>query len=156
SHDFTIAVYLLIAAVGVGLEIRSSSERSRIPSLATVFSRVMRTRSGRVGVMAGWGWVGVAIFARWVGLPRAWPGRDWRQGPARPEVRHEDPLAMARRPVPDRLLAHGHARPRVNRTPSDSSDVRRHVAGGAERQRRPVELPGGCVGRLCHRCLGGR
>lgn len=64
SHDFTIAVYLLIAAVGVGLQIRSYSERSRIPSLATVFSRVMRTRSGRVGIMAGWVWLGLHFFAR--------------------------------------------------------------------------------------------
>ena len=64
SHDFTIAVYLLIVAIGVALEIRSYSERSRIPSLATVFSRVMRTRSGRVGVMAGWVWLGLHFFAR--------------------------------------------------------------------------------------------
>ena len=35
-HDFTVAVYLLIAAVGVGLQIRSYSERSRIPSAPRV------------------------------------------------------------------------------------------------------------------------
>jgi len=64
SHDFTVAVYLLIAAIAVGFEIRSSSERSRIPSLGAVFSRVMRTRSGRVGVMAGWVWLGLHFFAR--------------------------------------------------------------------------------------------
>jgi hypothetical protein len=64
SHDFTIAVYLLIVAVGVGLQVWSYSERSRIPSLATVFSRIMRTRSGRVGVMAGWVWLGLHFFAR--------------------------------------------------------------------------------------------
>jgi hypothetical protein len=29
-----------------------------------VFSRVMRTRSGRVGVMAGWVWLGLHFFAR--------------------------------------------------------------------------------------------
>jgi hypothetical protein len=64
SHDFTIAVYLLIAAIGVGLQVRSYSERSRIPSLGGVFSRVMQTRSGRVGVMAGWVWLGLHFFAR--------------------------------------------------------------------------------------------
>ena len=63
SHDFTIAVYLLIASVGVGLQIRSYSERSRIPSLAAVFSRVMRTRARRVGVMAGWLWLVLHFFA---------------------------------------------------------------------------------------------
>jgi len=64
SHDFTIAVYLLIVAVGVALQVRSYSEGSRIPSLAAVFSRVMRTRSGRVGIMAGWVWLGLHFFAR--------------------------------------------------------------------------------------------
>jgi hypothetical protein len=64
SHDFTIAVYILIATIGVSLQVRSYSERSRVPSLATVFSRVMRTRSGRVGVMAGWVWLGLHFFAR--------------------------------------------------------------------------------------------
>jgi hypothetical protein len=44
-----------------GLSLR---EGSRIPSLGVVFSRVMRTRSGRVGMMAGWAWVGLHFFAR--------------------------------------------------------------------------------------------
>ena len=64
SHDLTVAVYLLIVLAGVGLEVRSYSPRSRIPSIGTVFTRVMRTRSGRVGVIAGWAWLGLHFFAR--------------------------------------------------------------------------------------------
>lgn len=64
SHDLTVAVYLLLLLTGLALQVRSYSPRSRIPSLATVFGRVMRTRSGRVGVMAGWVWLGLHFFAR--------------------------------------------------------------------------------------------
>jgi hypothetical protein len=64
SHDLTIAVYGLIALAGVGVEVRSASPRSRLPSLRAVFTRAMRTRSGRVGIMAGWVWVGLHFFAR--------------------------------------------------------------------------------------------
>jgi hypothetical protein len=64
SHDFTAGVYLLIALAGVGLQIRSLSERSRLPSLGQVFSRAMSTRSGRVGIFAGWAWLGLHFFAR--------------------------------------------------------------------------------------------
>ena len=45
-------------------ELLASGKRSKIPPLPDVFSRVMRTRSGRVGVMAGWAWLGLHFFAR--------------------------------------------------------------------------------------------
>jgi hypothetical protein len=64
SHTLTIAVYVAFALVGVGLELMSHGKRSRIPSLGTVFSRAMRTRSGRVGIVAGWAWLGLHFFAR--------------------------------------------------------------------------------------------
>ncbi|HYT26101.1 MAG TPA: DUF6186 family protein [Actinomycetota bacterium] len=64
SHDVTVAGYLLVASAGVGVELLSSREGSRIPTLGTLLSRVMRTRSGRVGVIAGWAWIGVHFFAR--------------------------------------------------------------------------------------------
>ncbi len=64
SHDLTVAVYVLIALVGLGLQIASYQKRSRIPSLGTVLTRIMRTRSGRVGLMAGWAWVGLHFLAR--------------------------------------------------------------------------------------------
>jgi hypothetical protein len=64
SHDLTLSVYLVIALVGVGLQMLSTRQSSRIPSLGTVFSRIMRTRSGRVGIVAGWAWLGLHFFAR--------------------------------------------------------------------------------------------
>jgi len=64
SHDLTVAVYSMVALAGVGLQVRSQSERSRIPSLGTVFSRAMHTRSGRIGIFAGWAWLGLHFFAR--------------------------------------------------------------------------------------------
>ena len=64
SHDVTIALYVLFALAGVGLELRSRSPHSVIPSLSDVFSRVMSSRSGRVGILAGWVWLGLQFFAR--------------------------------------------------------------------------------------------
>jgi hypothetical protein len=64
SHDFTVAVFVAMALAGVVLEVLSRGRTSRIPSLGAVFSRVMRTRSGRVGVVAGWLWLGLHFFAR--------------------------------------------------------------------------------------------
>jgi hypothetical protein len=64
SRDLTIAAYVLIALVGVALQAASYGRRSRIPSLSTLFRRVMRTRSGRLGVVAGWAWLGLHFFAR--------------------------------------------------------------------------------------------
>ncbi|HEX6675282.1 MAG TPA: DUF6186 family protein [Actinomycetes bacterium] len=60
----TIAGYLLIAAAAAGLQLLSRREGSRIPPLGAVLGRVMRTRSGRVGVLAAWAWLGIHFFAR--------------------------------------------------------------------------------------------
>lgn len=64
SHDLTVAGYVLIVVAGVGLQLLSSREGSPIPPLGAVLGWVMRTRSGRVGVMAGWAWLGIHFFAR--------------------------------------------------------------------------------------------
>jgi hypothetical protein len=64
SHDLTVAGYVLIVLAGVGLQLLSTRDGSPIPPLGAVLSRVMRTRSGRVGVMAGWAWVGIHFFGR--------------------------------------------------------------------------------------------
>jgi hypothetical protein len=64
SHDVTVALYGVFVLAGVGLGVRSRTSGSSIPSLGSVFSRVMRTRSGRVGILAGWVWLGLHFFAR--------------------------------------------------------------------------------------------
>jgi uncharacterized protein DUF6186 len=64
SHDLTAAVYIAIALVGVAIELASRRAGARIPSLGQVFERAMRTRSGRVGILAGWAWLGLHLFAK--------------------------------------------------------------------------------------------
>ncbi|MGO9139919.1 MAG: DUF6186 family protein [Streptosporangiaceae bacterium] len=38
--------------------------RSRIPSLGETLSRVMSTRTGRVGMLVAWAWLGLHFFAK--------------------------------------------------------------------------------------------
>jgi len=64
SHSWTVVAYGAIVAAAVGLQLASRRPDSPIPSLGNVFRRVMRTRSGRVGVVAGWAWLGLHFFAR--------------------------------------------------------------------------------------------
>lgn len=64
THALTVAGYVLIVLCGIVLQLLSYRKNSRIPSLGTVFTRVMRTRSGRVGLVAGWAWLGLHFLAR--------------------------------------------------------------------------------------------
>jgi Family of unknown function (DUF6186) len=64
SRELTIAGYLLVISAGVGLQLLGSRHGSRIPPLGAVLRWAMRTRSGRIGVMAGWAWLGIHFFAR--------------------------------------------------------------------------------------------
>ena len=71
SHDLTVLGYLLLLAVGVALEVLSAWPRTQIPSLQVVLTRIMRSRTGRVGVLIAWAWVGLHFFARLPGQPHA-------------------------------------------------------------------------------------
>jgi Family of unknown function (DUF6186) len=64
SHDVTVLGYAAIAISGAILQLRSLRAGSRMPSLGRLLGWVMRTRSGRVGVITGWVWVGLHYFAR--------------------------------------------------------------------------------------------
>jgi hypothetical protein len=64
SHAATVAVYAFLAALGGVLQLLSLRRGSGIPSLGAQLTRVMRTRPGRVGVLAGWLWLGLHFFAR--------------------------------------------------------------------------------------------
>jgi hypothetical protein len=64
SHDLTLAVYVFIGVTALSLQVLGSTGRSRIPSLGAVFSSVMHARSTRIGVVAGWMWLGLHLFAR--------------------------------------------------------------------------------------------
>ncbi len=64
SHDVAVAVYLAFVLLGMAFQAIALSGRSRIPPLGALFGRIMRTRSGRVGMTAGWVWLGLHFFAR--------------------------------------------------------------------------------------------
>ncbi|HTY72321.1 MAG TPA: DUF6186 family protein [Actinomycetes bacterium] len=63
-RELTILGYLVIVGAGVALEVVSRRPDSKLPSFELLLSRVMRTRSGRVSVLAAWTWVGLHFFAR--------------------------------------------------------------------------------------------
>ncbi|HZP90565.1 MAG TPA: DUF6186 family protein [Actinomycetota bacterium] len=64
SRAVTLAGYLLIAGTGVVMQLLAWRGHLRIPTFGQLMSRIMRTRAGRVGVMAGWAWLGLHFFAR--------------------------------------------------------------------------------------------
>jgi hypothetical protein len=64
AHSLTVLGYLLVLAAGVVLELIAVRRRSAIPPLGEVLTRIMRTRTGRVGVLVAWAWLGVHFFAR--------------------------------------------------------------------------------------------
>jgi hypothetical protein len=64
SRDGTILGYLIVLATGIVLQVTSIRAPDRVPSLGQVFTHVMQTRTGRVGMLVAWGWVGLHFFAR--------------------------------------------------------------------------------------------
>ena len=64
SHDLTMFGYLLFLLAGVVLELLARRNRLRIPALEAVLASAMRTRTGRVGVLVAWAWLGLHFFAR--------------------------------------------------------------------------------------------
>ena len=62
-HDVTIAGYLLIVAAAVALQVAGAGHVRGFAPIGTVLARIMRTRSGRVGVLAVWAWLGMHFFA---------------------------------------------------------------------------------------------
>jgi hypothetical protein len=64
SHQITVAVWILLGLIAVALEAAARLPKSRIPRLGTLLGAAMRTRSGRVGILAAWLWIGLHFFAR--------------------------------------------------------------------------------------------
>lgn len=64
SHDLTVLGYLVVLLAGVILEVLAIWPRSQVPSLGKTLTRVMHTRTGRVGVLVAWAWVGLHFFTR--------------------------------------------------------------------------------------------
>jgi hypothetical protein len=64
SHDITVTGFLIVLGALIGTEIAARSRRTSIPTFSQVFTRIMRTRTGRVGVLVAWAWVGLHFFAK--------------------------------------------------------------------------------------------
>jgi Family of unknown function (DUF6186) len=64
SHDVTIAGYLVVAAGIVALQVLAATDRAPVPSLGELLTRAMRSRTGRVGILVAWAWIGLHFFAR--------------------------------------------------------------------------------------------
>jgi len=64
SHEVTIAGYLVVLAGIVVLQVLATRTRARVPSLGDLLTRAMRSRTGRVGVLVAWAWIGLHYFAK--------------------------------------------------------------------------------------------
>ena len=64
SHDITILGYLLVVAALIILQLIAIRRPEGFPTLGRVFTHVMRSRTGRVGIFVAWGWVGLHFFAK--------------------------------------------------------------------------------------------
>jgi hypothetical protein len=64
SRELTITGYLTVLAACVALQVAAVRKPERLPSLGRVFTHVMRTRTGRVGVLVAWAWLGLHFFAK--------------------------------------------------------------------------------------------
>ncbi len=64
SHDVTVTGYVVILVAAAGLQLAATRTRAPVPPLGAVVSRIMRTRTGRVGVLVGWAWLGLHFFAK--------------------------------------------------------------------------------------------
>jgi hypothetical protein len=64
SHAITIAGYLVVLAAGIALEVLAFRKPGRVPPLGQVLTWIMRSRTGRIGMLVAWGWIGLHFFAR--------------------------------------------------------------------------------------------
>jgi uncharacterized protein DUF6186 len=64
SHDVTITGYVVILLAAAGLQLAATRTRAPVPPLGAVLSRIMRSRTGRVGVLVAWAWLGLHFFAK--------------------------------------------------------------------------------------------
>jgi hypothetical protein len=62
SHDVSIAIYSVIAVAAVGVELLALSRPERVASMGRTLGRAMRTRTGRLGIITGWVWLGLHFF----------------------------------------------------------------------------------------------
>ena len=64
SHDITVTGFLIVLAGLIAIEVIARTRRTSIPTFAQVCTRIMRTRTGRVGMLVAWAWIGLHFFAQ--------------------------------------------------------------------------------------------
>jgi len=64
ARDVIIAGFLLLGVAIVVLQIAAVTGDRPIPTFGRVVSRIMRTRAGRIGILAAWAWLGLHFFTR--------------------------------------------------------------------------------------------
>ena len=64
SHNVTITGYVVILLAAAGLQLAATRTRAPVPPIGVVLSRIMRTRTGRVGMLVAWAWLGLHFFAK--------------------------------------------------------------------------------------------
>ena len=64
SRTITITGYLVVVLALVALETTASFKGSGVPPFRVILGRIMHARSGRVGLLAAWAWLGLHFFAR--------------------------------------------------------------------------------------------
>ena len=64
SHDATITGYVVIVLAAAGLQLAAARTKAPVPPIGVVLNRIMRTRTGRVGMLVAWAWLGLHFFAK--------------------------------------------------------------------------------------------
>jgi hypothetical protein len=64
SRDLTIMGYVAVLVAAVALQVAALRMPERLPSLGRVLTHVMGTKTGRVGILVAWAWLGLHFFAR--------------------------------------------------------------------------------------------
>jgi hypothetical protein len=64
ARDVLIAGFLVLAAALVVLQVAAVTGDRPIPTFGQVLSRIMRSRAGRIGILAAWAWLGLHFFTR--------------------------------------------------------------------------------------------
>ncbi len=64
SRTVTILGFVLIALGAVALQIWSARPETRVASLGELLGHLMGTRTGRIGVLLSWWWLGWHFIAR--------------------------------------------------------------------------------------------
>jgi uncharacterized membrane protein YcaP (DUF421 family) len=64
SHDVTVTGFLIIVACLIGTEIAGRTGLAKVPTFSQVMTRIMATRTGRVGMLVAWAWLGLHFFAK--------------------------------------------------------------------------------------------